>query len=79
MRTALIVIEFIISIAIIVVVLLQPSKSEGLSGLMIGSTSDTFFSKNKSRTSESRLIKLTIVLAIIFGVIAVLLNLSIIK
>lgn len=74
MRTALIIVEFILSIAVIVVVLMQPSKSQGLNGLMIGSSSDTFFSKNKSRTSEARLIKVTIALSVLFAVVAVLLS-----
>lgn len=74
MHLFFIIAEFVISILLIVVVMLQPSKSDGLSGLMIGGTSDTFYSKNKSRTSEARLAKITVILSILFAVDAILIN-----
>ena len=73
MKTAIIVLQIIVSILLIVIVLVQPSKTDGLSGLM-GGTSDTFFAKNKSRTSEAVLSKATVVLAIIFGALAMAQN-----
>lgn len=74
MRTALIVIEVILSIALMVVVLLQPSKSDGLKGLMAGNN-ETFFSRNKSRTREALLFRVTIVLAILFAGVTIALGL----
>lgn len=73
MKTAIIVFQIIISIALIAIVLVQPSKTDGLSGLT-GGASDTFFAKNKSRTSEAVLSKATIVLAIIFAALAIAQN-----
>ena len=73
MKTAIIVLQIIVSILLIVIVLVQPSKTDGLSGLM-GGTSDTFFAKNKSRTSEAVLSKATVVLAVIFGALAIAQN-----
>ncbi|QAT39075.1 preprotein translocase subunit SecG [Clostridium sp. JN-9] len=73
MKTAIIVLQIIVSILLIAIVLVQPSKTDGLSGLM-GGTSDTFFAKNKSRTSEAVLSKATVVLAIIFGALAMAQN-----
>lgn len=74
MHLFLVIAEFILAALLIVVVMLQPSKSDGLSGLMIGGTTDTFYSKNKSRTSEARLAKATVVISVLFAVVAILLN-----
>ena len=53
---------------------MQPSKSDGLSGL-VGGGSDTFFAKNKTKTFESVLARVTVVSAICFAVTTVMLNL----
>lgn len=55
---------------LIVVVLLQESKSAGLSGAISGGA-DTFFGKNKGRTIEAKLEKMTKFVAILFFVLAV--------
>lgn len=57
------------SIAIIVIVMMQKSREGGLSGAIAGG-SDTFFGKNKSRTIEARLARVTRYLAIAFFVLA---------
>lgn len=75
MRTALLVVEIIIGLVVIVSVLMQPSKSDALSGLIQGSNNDSFYSKNKSRTKEVMLERLTVVSMILFAVIAIALNL----
>lgn len=67
MRTLLTILQTIVAIGLIAVVLAQPSKTNGLSGLVSGGASDTFYSKNKSRTSEALLSKITVILAIIFA------------
>lgn len=62
---ALVVITGLITI---VTVLMQPSKSDALSGLIQGSNNDTFFSKNKARTREVILARITMISMIIFAV-----------
>ena len=57
------------SLAIIVIVMMQKSREGGLSGAIAG-VSDTFFGKNKGRTLEARLAKITRYLAIVFFVLA---------
>ncbi|WP_040210368.1 preprotein translocase subunit SecG [Clostridium polynesiense] len=74
MKTTLFVFEVILSIVLIVSVLMQPSKSDGLKGLMQGST-ETFFSKNKKRTKEAALYRVTIASAILFAINTLALNL----
>ncbi len=58
----------IVSIAIIIIVLLQQSKQQGLSGAIAGGA-DTFFGKNKGRTIEAKLEKITKVLCVVFVVL----------
>lgn len=74
MHSFLIVLQVITSIVIIVSVMMQPSKSNGLSGLIAGS-SDTFFAKNKTKTAESVLARITAVSAVCFIITTVMLNL----
>ena len=75
MRTALLVVEIIIGLVVIVSVLMQPSKSDALSGLIQGSNNDSFYSKNKTRTKEVMLERLTVISMILFAVVAIALNL----
>ncbi len=74
MVTALTVVHVILSLALIVVVLLQSGKQAGLSG-SIGGGAETFFGKNKARTLDGLLSRLTTVLAILFVVVSFVLAL----
>ena len=47
MKTFLLVLQVVLGIIVIVSVLLQPSKSDALSGLIQGSKTETFFQKIK--------------------------------
>jgi preprotein translocase subunit SecG len=69
----LIVLDILVAITLITSVLLQPSKADGFKGFITGN-SETFYSKNKSRTREAFLVKLTIASAILFAVITLTLN-----
>ncbi len=57
----------------IIVVCLQEGKSAGLSSAISGG-SETYWSKNKGRSKEGRLEKITIIVTVIFFVAAILLN-----
>ncbi len=65
MKTALIIIHLVISLVLIIVVLMQQGKQAGLSGAVAGGA-ETFFGKNKGRTVDAMLKKLTSVVAILF-------------
>ena len=58
LKTVLIVIEAICSIALIVVVLLQSGKEAGLSSALTGA-SETYLSKNKQGNLDAKLASLT--------------------
>ena len=70
MHTGLVIFQFIISISLIAVVLLQPSKGEGLGS--IGGGGRLFFAKNKK--IEDLLSKMTSVVAVLFLISSVLLT-----
>ena len=66
------VIYFVVSLALIAVVMLQSGKSAGLSGAIAGGA-DTFLSKNKAKTADARLAKMTKWVAIVFMVLTLVL------
>lgn len=74
MKTALLVVEIILGLVVIISVLKQPSKSDALSGLIQGSSNETFYSKNKARTKEVMLERLTVISMVLFAVVALIVN-----
>ena len=64
----MIVLMGIAALAAIVLVLMQPSNSTGVSAL--GGSSETFFGKNKGRTMEAKLSFLTKIFGVIFFILA---------
>ena len=64
----------LVSIALSVVVLLQEGKS-GL-GSLAGGSSETFWGKNKGRSAEGKLALITKILAVVFILLALLLNMN---
>ena len=74
LRTILTVIFVIICIALTVLVLMQEGKSQGLGS--ISGMADTYWGKNKGRSMEGALVKITTGLAVGFMVLAVVLNLN---
>lgn len=69
------VVYILICIALIVVVLMQEGKSAGLAGALNGTT-DTYWSRNKGRSMEGTLVKLTRIFAVLFLIGSVVLNLK---
>lgn len=65
------VIYIIVCIALVIVVLMQEGKTAGLGAL--GGTADTYWSKNKGRSQEGMLVKITRVLATLFVVLSLVL------
>ncbi|MCI7322553.1 MAG: preprotein translocase subunit SecG [Lachnospiraceae bacterium] len=75
LNTILTVVFIILSIVITVVILMQEGKSAGLGA--IAGAADTYWGKNKGRSMEGMLVKLTRVGVILFLVIAMVLNMGI--
>ena len=74
LRTILTVIFVIICIALTVLVLMQEGKSQGLGS--ISGMADTYWGKNKGRSMEGVLVKLTRILLFLFLAIAAVLNIG---
>ena len=75
LRGIVTVIYVLLCIALIVVVLMQEGKSAGLSGAIIG-VADTYWGKNKGRSIEGTLEKITKILAALFIIISVVLAMN---
>lgn len=74
LKTILSVIFVLICLALTVIVLLQEGKSQGLGA--IGGMAESYWGKNKGRSMEGALVKITTGLAVGFMVLAVVLNLN---
>ena len=61
------IVLIIVSVALIVLVVLQEGKGRGLSGAISGGSSDTFLGKSKAADKQKKLAKGTIVAASIFA------------
>jgi len=75
LRGIVTVLYVLICIALVIVVLFQESKSQGLSGSING-IAETYWGKNKGRSMEGALENGTKVLAVLFIVLSVVLNLN---
>ncbi len=73
MHTFLTILFVIVSLALFVLVLMQEGKSAGLTGSING-MADTYWGKNKGRSLEGKLVKITRILVIVFFVLAIVLN-----
>jgi len=63
------IVIILLSIGISILVLMQESKQQGLSGAISGAA-ETFFGKNKGRTMEAKLEKWTKIAGVAFFVLA---------
>ena len=75
LKIILTVIFILVCIALVVLVLMQEGKSAGLGA--ISGMAESYWGKNKGRSMEGLLVKLTKILAVSFMVLAAVLNLNI--
>ncbi len=73
MRTALTIAFIIVCVLLSIVVLMQEAKENGLTGTLTGSA-DTYWSKNKGHSKDAVIKKVTVVLAVLFFVLAMALS-----
>lgn len=73
MKTLLIMIYSIVAIVLTILTLIQSKDDEGASGTITGASS-SFYEKNKGRTKEGQLKKITIILGVLFIVLAIALG-----
>ena len=75
LKTVLMILLAIDCIALTIVVLLQEGKSAGLG--TIAGMADSYWGQNKGRSMEGTLVKVTRVLAVLFILLALALNLKV--
>ena len=68
-KIPMLIIMAICAIFVILVVIFQPGNSSGISAL--GGQTETFLGKNKSKTFEHKMKKLTVVSSIVFAVLCI--------
>ena len=77
MELALQIALLIAAVLICIVVLCQEGKDAGFGGgAFTGQAGDTYYSKNRRHTVEGKLEIITVVLGVLFFVLAMVLNLS---
>ena len=74
LRTVLTIILILVSIVFTEIVLMQEGKSAGLGA--ISGAAETYWGKNKGRSMEGTLVKLTKVLGVVFILLSVVLNIN---
>ncbi len=74
LRTLLTVIFILVCLALSVIVLAQEGKSAGLGA--ISGAAETYWGKNKGRSMEGKLVLFTRILAIVFMLLTILLNIK---
>ncbi|CDZ23830.1 putative membrane protein [[Clostridium] cellulosi] len=70
------IILFIFSVVLVIIVLSQQGKDPYLGNAIAGGAAESFLGKNKARTIDSMLTKITRVIAVIFIALTVILNIS---
>ena len=73
MSTFLNIVYLVICLVLIVIVLLQSGKQAGLSGSIAGGA-ETFFGKNKAKSWDAVLSRVTSVVAILFMILAIVIS-----
>ncbi len=74
LRIIMTVIFILDCIGLTIIVLLQEGKSAGLG--TIAGAAETYWGKNKGRSMEGTMVRVTRIMAILFMVLAVLLNMT---
>lgn len=75
LRIVLTIIFILVSVVLATIVLMQEGKSAGLG--VISGAADTYWGKNKGRSLEGKLEKITKILAVAFMLMAIILNLNV--
>ena len=75
LRVVVTILYVLICLALVIVVLLQESRTQGLSGAVNG-MAETYWGKNKGRSMEGRLEMITRIVTVLFIALSVVLNLN---
>ena len=75
LRIVLTIFFILICLALVVLVLMQEGRSAGLGS--ISGAAESYWGTNKGRSMEGKLVKITKILAVLFVLVSVILNLNV--
>lgn len=74
LKTILIIVDIILALGTIVLVMLQGKEDQGVSGTITGAAANNFLDKNKGKTREGKMKRMTIIFSIALAVVTIALN-----
>ena len=74
LKIILVIIDIILAFGVVILVMLQNKDDQGMSGTITGASANNFLDKNKGRTREGMLKKMTIIFSIVFAIVTIALN-----
>ena len=75
LKIVITILFIIVSVLISVIILMEQGKDAGL-GSLSGQVTDTYWAKNKGRSKEGMMVKLTSALVILYFIFAIVLNIG---
>ena len=73
-KIILIIVDIILALGVVILIMLQNNDDQGMSATITGASANNFLDKNKGRTREGKLKRMTIIFAIALAVITIALN-----
>ena len=74
LKIVLIIVDIILALGVVILTMSQNKEDQGMSGTITGAAANNFLDKNKGRTRSGMLKRMTIIFAISFAVVTVILN-----
>lgn len=74
LKIVLIIVDIILGLGVVILTMSQNKDDQGLSGTITGAAANNFLDKNKGRTRQGMLKRLTVIFGIAFAVVTVALN-----
>ena len=74
LKIVLIIVDIVLALGVVILVMLQNKDDQGMSGTITGAAANNFLDKNKGRTREGKLKRMTIIFGIIFAIVTIALN-----
>lgn len=74
LKGIIIAIYIVVCLALIVLIMKQSKEDSGASGTVMGASASNFYEKNKGKTREGKLKRITIILAVVFVILNIALG-----
>ena len=74
LKIVLIIVDVILALGVVILTMSQNKEDQGMSGTITGAAANNFLDKNKGRTRQGMLKRLTIIFALAFAIVTVALN-----